>query len=155
MVTTALEFTVNRCYGFSTDEIAGLQRLYDQLSDSGRQLRTPNEISFDFNSNPDNQQLFVARLRGDRRHIIGMVTLIIYPTISCHVARIEDLVVDQDHRSQGVAKELMERAVKVAKNRHVQRLDLTSRPERQAAHGLYEGLGMEVVPTNVYRQTFQ
>jgi ribosomal protein S18 acetylase RimI-like enzyme len=93
--------------------------------------------------------LLVAR--ADDARIVGALTLVLYriPTRLC--ARIEDVVVDADARGQGVGEQLTREAVRRAELAGARQVELTSRPEREAAHRLYRRLGFEAVGTTVFR----
>jgi ribosomal protein S18 acetylase RimI-like enzyme len=93
--------------------------------------------------------LFVAR-DGDR--IVGMLTLITFEIPTAARAWIEDVVVDESARGQGVAAELVKAALDRATEVGVRTVDLTSRPDREAANRLYARMGFEQRVTNVYRR---
>jgi ribosomal protein S18 acetylase RimI-like enzyme len=64
---------------------------------------------------------------------------------------IEDVVVDERVRRQGIGRKLTEAAIAWAKEIGADTIDLTSRPEREEAHGLYTSLGFEIRDTGTYR----
>jgi ribosomal protein S18 acetylase RimI-like enzyme len=92
--------------------------------------------------------LFVAR-RQDV--IVGMLTLVTFPLPSGLRARIEDVVVDQDARGQGVGTALTMAAIDQARAQGARSIDLTSRASRVAANRLYQELGFQLRESNVYR----
>jgi ribosomal protein S18 acetylase RimI-like enzyme len=92
--------------------------------------------------------LFVARDDGD---IVGMLTLITFEIPTAVRAWIEDVVVDQAARGQGVAAALVRAALDRATAQGARTVDLTSRPDREAANRLYVRMGFELRQTNVYR----
>jgi ribosomal protein S18 acetylase RimI-like enzyme len=94
--------------------------------------------------------LFVAR-DGDR--IVGMLTLVTFEIPTAVRAWIEDVVVDQSARGQGVAAALVEAALDRSSEVGARTVDLTSRPDREAANRLYVRMGFEQRVTNVYRRT--
>src|SRR5688572_9033678 len=57
--------------------------------------------------------LMVAR--GDGDHIVGALTLAVYRVPSGVRAMIEDVIVDQSARGQGIGEILMEQAIQLAK----------------------------------------
>ncbi|HAC72525.1 MAG TPA: GNAT family N-acetyltransferase, partial [Porphyromonadaceae bacterium] len=67
---------------------------------------------------------------------------------------IEDVVVDENARGKGVAASLVYHALKVAREKGIEKVDLTSTPARVAANRLYQKLGFRKRETNVYRFTF-
>jgi len=67
-------------------------------------------------------------------------------------AWIEDVVVDEAGRGQGVGAALVQAALERSAERGARTVDLTSRPSREAANRLYLRLGFETRDTNVYRK---
>ena len=96
--------------------------------------------------------LFVAR-EGD--HIVGMLTLAAFRIPTAQRAFIEDVVVDEAARGTGVAAALVQAALDRAAELGARTVDLTSRPDREAANRLYQRMGFEVRETNVYRRTLR
>jgi ribosomal protein S18 acetylase RimI-like enzyme len=92
--------------------------------------------------------LFVARAEGA---IVGMLTLVTFPLATGLRARIEDVVVDEAARGQGVATALTMAALDQARRQGARSVDLTSRPSRVAANRLYQRLGFQAREANVYR----
>jgi ribosomal protein S18 acetylase RimI-like enzyme len=84
--------------------------------------------------------------------IVGTLTLAIFPLPSGVRAWIEDVIVDEGARGRGVGEALCQHALDLARARGVRRVDLTSRPSREAANALYQRLGFEIRETNVYRR---
>ena len=100
-------------------------------------------------SSPDSV-LFLARAEG---RIIGSLTLGLYRIPTGVKAWIEDVVVDDAGRGRGVGALLNEAAIVEARARGAKHVNLTSRPSREAANRLYQRLGFEIYPTNMYRYT--
>ena len=93
-------------------------------------------------------RLLVARIR-DR--LVGSLTLVLFPIPTGRRAWIEDVVVDETARGQGVGLGLTEAALELAREAGAKSVDLTSRPSREAANRLYRRAGFEQRETNVYR----
>jgi ribosomal protein S18 acetylase RimI-like enzyme len=94
--------------------------------------------------------LYLARLDG---RLVGSLTLAFYRIPTGLKAWIEDVVVDESARGQGVGEALSRAAVTEARRRGAKHVSLTSRPHREAANRLYQRLGFEPYKTNVYRYT--
>jgi len=94
--------------------------------------------------------LFVAR---DDGRVVGMLTLVTFEIPTAVRAWIEDVVVDESARGRGVAAALVQAALDGATARGASTVELTSRPDREAANRLYVRLGFETRATNVYRRT--
>ena len=94
-------------------------------------------------------RLFVARDAGGR--IVGCASLCLMEALSGKKGRVEDVVVCEECRGAGVGRRLVEHVVAEARAMGLEELQLTSRPSRVAANGLYRSLGFEAVETNCYR----
>lgn len=87
----------------------------------------------------------------DGPRIVGMATLYVLVKVGKRVGYIEDVVVDERHRGQGLGKKLMEALIAAARKEKLHSLFLTSNPARAAANELYHALGFEIVDTNPYK----
>lgn len=87
----------------------------------------------------------------DPDNVLGMLTLVVFPIPTGVRAWIEDVVVDASARGGGVGGELIRCAVELAERLGAKSIDLTSRPDREAANRLYVNVGFERRSTNVYR----
>ena len=85
--------------------------------------------------------------------IVGMLSLVIMKIPTGNKAWVEDVVVDQNARGQGLGKSLMDHALAEAGKLGVKTIDLTSRPSRKNANRLYQSLGYRIRETNVYRRS--
>ncbi|HWE67186.1 MAG TPA: GNAT family N-acetyltransferase [Acidimicrobiales bacterium] len=94
-------------------------------------------------------------LAKDDGRVVGMLTLAVFLLPTGVRAWIEDVVVDDDARGSGVASALVQAALDQADQQGARTVDLTSRPEREAANRLYLRLGFERRQTNVYRRTLE
>ena len=86
--------------------------------------------------------------------IAGMLTVGIYYSPTGGKAWIEDVVVDETFRGQGLSKLLVAHAIEFVKSKQIPLLMLTSNPKRIAANKLYQAMGCERKETNVYRMKF-
>ena len=86
--------------------------------------------------------------------IVGTLTLVTFPIPTAYRAWIEDVIVDDSARGQGVGMLLTEEALKLAKEAGARTVDLTTRPSRVAAGRLYERAGFIQRDTRVYRYSF-
>lgn len=83
--------------------------------------------------------------------IIGAATLFIIQKVGRRTGHVEDVVVDQGYRGQGVGEKVMRKLIAVARAKKLHSIALTSRPERVAGNKLYQKLGFARKETNVYR----
>jgi ribosomal protein S18 acetylase RimI-like enzyme len=123
--------------------VAIVARLLPQLTEA----RTPPTLE-KLQETVSTQTLLVAR--DDEGRIIGMLTLVLYRVSSGLKGRIEDVVVDESVRGQGVGEALAREGMKRAAEAGVLMLELTSMPYRSAANRLYKRLGFIRRPTNVF-----
>ncbi|HEX4434144.1 MAG TPA: GNAT family N-acetyltransferase [Acidimicrobiales bacterium] len=129
------------------DLCAAVDRLVPQLS---RSSPPPSRAVLERIVADGATTLFVAREGGA---IIGMLTLATFQIPTGVRAWIEDVVVDGDARGKGAAAALVQAALDLSASLGARTVDLTSRPDREAANRLYLRLGFEVRQTNVYRRT--
>ena len=87
----------------------------------------------------------------DGPRIVGMGTLFILANVGLKSGDIEDVVVDEVYRRQGLGKGIMSALVNAARDNDLKQLYLTSRSSRVTANKLYPKLGFELRETNVYR----
>jgi ribosomal protein S18 acetylase RimI-like enzyme len=125
--------------------VAAFEMLIPQLSSSS--LAPSRELLTDLVEGADTV-VFLARLDGA---IVGSLTLAFYRIPTGAKAWIEDVVVDDAARGHGVGRLLSEAAVDVARERGAKNVSLTSRPSREPANRLYQGIGFRQRETNVYR----
>jgi ribosomal protein S18 acetylase RimI-like enzyme len=96
--------------------------------------------------------MFVAREGGGP--ILGSLTLALFRIPTGLRAWIEDVVVDEAARGQGIGAALNEAALAHARSVGARTVDLTSRPSREEANRLYRRLGFVERETNVWRFTW-
>jgi len=96
--------------------------------------------------------VLIARSDG---HIVGSLTLALFPIPTGLRAWIEDVVVDEAARGQGVGALLTQEAIRLARDAGARSLDLTTRPSREAAGRLYERAGFNQRETRLYRYSFE
>jgi ribosomal protein S18 acetylase RimI-like enzyme len=129
------------------DLVTAAGRLIPQLSSSSP---APSREALARIVDSPGAALFVAR---DDGRVVGMLTLVVFEIPTAVRAWIEDVVVDETARGQGVAASLVQAALDRAEAQGARTVDLTSRPDREAANRLYLRMGFEARATNVYRRT--
>ncbi len=133
----------------STELVEAFARLTPQLS---RSSPPPGEHELERIVQSDATRLLVAKVEGA---IVGSLTLALFRIPTGLRAWIEDVVVDESVRGQGIGAALNLEALKVARDQGARTVDLTSRPSREAANRLYHRLGFKQRETNVYRYSFE
>jgi ribosomal protein S18 acetylase RimI-like enzyme len=127
------------------DVVEALARLLPQLTSS---KPAPTFAEVDEIVRGDATDLFVVRTDGA---IAGVSTLAVFRIPSGVRAWIEDVVVDDAARGQGIGEVLTRAMIDRARERGALTVELTSRPSREAANRLYQRLGFERRDTNLYR----
>lgn len=125
--------------------VEAFERLTPQLSSSNP---PPSADALEAIVTAEATRLLTARADGE---IVGSLTLVLVRIPTGVRASIEDVVVDESVRGQGVGRALNEVALELARAGGAVTVDLTSRPSREAANRLYLSLGFEQRETNVYR----
>jgi ribosomal protein S18 acetylase RimI-like enzyme len=129
----------------SDELVDAFRRLVPQLSSSA-QVPGVDELAAIVESPATT--ILVAR---DGERIVGTLTLALFRIPTRARALIEDVVVDEAARGQGAGEALTREAIRLAAASGARTVDLTSRPEREAANQMYEKIGFRRRETNVYR----
>lgn len=138
--------TIHTVDAVDDDVVAAYQKLIPQLSKSSA---LPDKAAL--SAIVDSEASTVLIARDDSGAIVGSMTLVMFDIPTGRRAWIEDVVVDEDARGQGVGRKLNERALEIAAQSGAKTVDLTSRPTREAANRLYKRIGFVQRETNVYR----
>lgn len=125
--------------------VVAINKLIPQLTSP----KTPVSIAT-LNELIDNgsSELIVAK---EGNEVIGTLSLVVFTIPTGKKAFIEDVVVDEAYRGKGIAEKMVSEAIKLARNKDVKRIELSSRPSRVAANKLYKKLGFQIRETNFYR----
>jgi ribosomal protein S18 acetylase RimI-like enzyme len=135
-----LSLTVDVAGEATPELVDAFARLIPQLS---RSSPAPDAASIADMISAPGTWVLVAR-DGDGT-IVGTLTLVVFRIPTALRAWIEDVVVDESARGNGVE------ACRIAGAAGAKTVDLTSRPSRDAANRLYQRLGFQLRETNVYR----
>lgn len=123
-------------------------RLLEQLHTGSSSSYRPDSGRFQEMVADPNIAFVVGR---DGEKIIAMALLYTLKRVDETSGCVDDVIVDDAYRGQGIATRLMEHVISVAKERHLKHIDLTSRPSREAANHLYQKVGFVQRETNPYR----
>jgi ribosomal protein S18 acetylase RimI-like enzyme len=141
------------------DDIVGL---YRQLS-PGKEPRLRMKAKY-----LTNFQVFCAfrsdSPSGSRRAIVSIATLARVDTSEKSFGQVHDVVTDEAHRGKqfgremSLAEEILRMMIDSARDQKFAYLELTSKPDREAANGLYQKVGFKLLAqamdgngTNLYR----
>lgn len=98
-----------------------------------------------------NDKKIVMVIAKDGQRIIGMASLYLMQKVGKRNGHVEDVVVDNAYRGQGLGKKLMHALIAIARVKRVNQLHLTTRSSRKAANRLYQKLGFKLHKTNPYQ----
>lgn len=133
-----------------TDQVTrSLAELLPQVSSSAEPVRQERVVEL---VESDSTRIVVATLDDQIR---GMALLCICRTLKGRFGLVEEVAVDADARGHHLGVEVMVRLLEVAHDERLDFVELTSRPSRKAANGLYQSLGFEQRETNVYRHRLE
>jgi phosphinothricin acetyltransferase len=84
--------------------------------------------------------------------VVGFAALATYrvPTKGL-VARVEDVIIEEGSRGRGYGNLLMQELIKIAQEKNVCEINLTSNPKREVARKLYESIGFKLRDTGEFR----
>ncbi len=108
-----------------------LEELLFQLSGKKRTIRLENH------PNTYNIGAF------DEEQLVGFAQLFILPKTTFTMGHLEDVIVHEAYRSQGIGRKLMEEVLVAAKREGCSVLSLTTRTERTEAQALFESFGFK------------
>jgi ribosomal protein S18 acetylase RimI-like enzyme len=88
----------------------------------------------------------------DRGRVIGFGSLVLN-IVPCrgYLAKIEDVIVDEKYRGQGLGKKLMQELIKISRKKKIKIVNLTSHPKRVEARKLYKSLGFKLLETDMFK----
>ncbi|HEX9386392.1 MAG TPA: GNAT family N-acetyltransferase [Anaerolineales bacterium] len=131
-----------------TEELyEALQRLIPQL---GAHKTPPTFEELNQLVNSESSTLLVARHSKEDDPILGILCLTIYRVPTGLRSIIEDVIVDESARRQGLGEALVRYAIDLAHKAGAEGVSLTSNPQREAANQLYKSMGFELRKTNPY-----
>lgn len=99
------------------------------------------------------QKSIIVTLRDPAKEnkLIGMGTLIPILKLFTLCGAIEDVVVDESYRGDGLGKRIIEILKNKGKALGMKFVFLTSNPKREGANRLYQSMGFKIPETNLYR----
>lgn len=124
-------------------DLPSIHLFYQQLHE-GETNTTLQEIIDGFHAMQAHQgcNVYVAEIDGQ---VVGTFVLYILPNMTRHgrpAAMLENIVVDEANRGQGIGRVMLEHARDLAQAAGCYKLSLTSNAKRTAAHDFYRRCGM-------------
>jgi len=133
----------------TSEGIEQIKSLMQQLL-HGRNPYWINRDSLRRTIEQDNVWVYTATLN---KKIVGMFLMYLVETTTRRVLFIEELVVDEKHRRQGVALALMEVAIAFARTNKVDCIELNVGKNNEPARKLYFRLGFKDRNNDAFRLT--
>ena len=94
--------------------------------------------------------VLIARYPDSSGPVVGSGTLAVFPVPTGLRGHIEDVVVDQSARGNGIGEAIVSELLIKARELGIQGVSLTCNPTRVAANKLYQKMGFQLRETNVY-----
>lgn len=135
----------------SNELLSAFRKLIPQLKEDFP-LPTMDELTSLLSA--ESSRVYIARHPDEGAPIIGILTLVLYRVPTGIRARIEDVVVDETSRGQGIGEALVRYAIRVARDFGADGIALTSNPKRAGANKLYQKIGFKIWVTNLYFYKF-
>src|SRR3990167_6204374 len=133
--------------------LADINELLPQLHTSTANADDPIGTQADLDAITSDKNIIFAVAR-DGSKVIGMATWYLIVKFGKKIGYVEEVVVSEAYRGQGIGRKLLELIIDEAKKVQTRQLYLTSRDGRTAANSLYQKLGFEKRDTNNYRLKF-
>ena len=135
------DFSIERITSVDDDVVEAAKRLSSQLN-SSNQVTVSREYLETITENPDNYWL-MARRESDAR-FIGMASLFIM-RLPTHVRSfLENIVVDEDSRGQGVGIALSMRAFEIADSQNVNTLRAQAGTQNGVSRSMLQKAGFKI-----------
>ena len=136
-------FTFKKIENFNEKDLAGINRLLTQWSDTGYQM----------NADYFKELIIKSHILClyNNEDMIGTVTLVPLYKLSGSKGSVEHLIIDESQRGKGLGEKLMRFALDFAKEQNIETLFLTCEPQRIAANALYKKLGFTIKDTSFYQ----
>ncbi len=124
------------------DDLQGLLALYKQLNpeEEAADLEKASSI-WDITEKSNMTRYFIAV---DNARIVSTCNITLIPNLTRGgkpFAIIENVVTDNDYRRQGIAKKVMENAIRYARENNCYKVLLLSSAKRTESHKFYESIG--------------
>jgi ribosomal protein S18 acetylase RimI-like enzyme len=140
-----MNLSIARVETVTQELLSAFERLIPQLTKAP--IPTPEELQKLIDSPC---VLILARSSEAGGQIVGAATLGVFRTPSGLHAHVEDVIVDDALRGQGIGEALVKGLLDIAREMGLKGVSLTCNPRRAAANGLYRKMGFKKWETNVY-----
>ena len=112
---------------------------------------TTNQVNLNIQDVVKDDNCHAIVLENEVGEVIGFaaLTTFIVPTKG-RVGKIEDVVIREAFRGQGLGDRLLDELILIAKERNLANITLTSNPKRVVARNLYQKKGFILLETGVF-----
>ncbi len=138
-------FTIHPVTSITPELLSAFERLIPQLTKAPVPTRDELQALIDSPS-----RLIVIRSPGETGPIVGSACLGVFRTPSGLHAHVEDVIVDESMRGQGLGEALVNALFAMARQMGLKGVSLTCNPRRVAANELYKKMGFKEWKTNTY-----
>lgn len=135
------EFSIERITSINDSVLEAAERLTSQLG-SSNQVMISKEYLESITDNPDNYWL-MARRESDAR-FIGMASLFIMRLPTNVRSFLENVVVDEDSRGQGIGLALSRRAFEIADSQDVNTLRAQAGTQNEISRSMLQKAGFKI-----------
>jgi ribosomal protein S18 acetylase RimI-like enzyme len=125
--------------------LAAFDRLIPQLTQAPTPTRDELQKLIDSPS-----RLIIVRYPDASSPIVGSACLGVFRTPSGLHAHVEDVIVDESMRGQGLGEALVNALLDIVREMGLKGVSLTCNPRREAANQLYRKMGFKEWETNTY-----
>ena len=125
------------------NELLSLLELYKQLNPNDNMINEFVAKNIWKNIQNQNIKYFIAK---ENEKIIASCYICIIPNLTREgksIGFIENVITDIKYRKKGIGKNIMENAIKYAKEQNCYKILLQSGNEREDAHKFYESIGFD------------
>lgn len=140
-----MTISITRVEAVTPELLAAFERLIPQLTQAS--IPTPAELQKLLDSP---SVLILARAPNADGEIVGAATLGVFRAPSGVHAHVEDVIVDEAKRGQGIGEALVNHLLQIAREMGLKGVSLTCNSRRVAANALYQKMGFKKWETNVY-----
>ena len=135
---------------YSDKDAREIGELFPHLSSKFDGSPVPKELLTQIIESSTHEQIVA---RDDNERIVGAATLtIVIGAAIGRIAYLQDLVVDSNIRGAGIGGKIWEAILDWCKNNNISKLEFTSHPSKEAAHGFYLKQGAEIYETSFFRK---
>jgi GNAT superfamily N-acetyltransferase len=125
------------------DDLPQILELYKQLNPSNNDFTIDQANKIWDKIETQETKYFVGKIDGT---IIASCYISILPNLTCNgksIGFIENVIVDENQRGNGIGKRIIEMAIEYAKKQNCYKVVLQSGIKRTAAHRFYEAMGFD------------